>query len=80
MSQDAINEIIKQFDQLSPEDRQQFIKELEQRRVNGNVDADRSLLDAFQKRGLIGSLQGMPADWSTNPDYLSGFGTSAHAQ
>jgi hypothetical protein len=66
MSQDSINEIIKQFDQLSPEERHQFIKELVQRRTNGNANLDRSLLAAFQERGLVGSLKGLPADWSTS--------------
>lgn len=80
MSQDSINEIIKQFDQLSPEERRQFIQALEQRQTSINADSNRSLLKAFQDRGLIGSLKGLPADWSMNPDYLSGFGSSAHAQ
>jgi hypothetical protein len=80
MPRNSINEIIKQFDQLSPEERQQLIKTLEQRQSNGNAESDRSLLAAFQERGMIGSIKGMPADWSTNPDYLNGFGNSAHAQ
>jgi hypothetical protein len=80
MPPDSINEIVKQFDRLSPEERQQLIKTLEQRQSNGIAESNKSLLAAFQERGMIGSIKGMPADWSTNPDYLSGFGSSVHAQ
>jgi hypothetical protein len=80
MSQDAIEEVIKLFEQLSPGDRQKFIRELEQRQMNSNVGSGRSLLAAFKERGLVGSLKGLPADWSTNSDYPTRFGLSTHVR
>lgn len=42
--------------------------------ANGST---RSLLDALQERGLIGCLTDAPADLSTNPRYMEGFGQDA---
>ncbi|QEG37467.1 anti-sigma-F factor Fin family protein [Bythopirellula goksoeyrii] len=82
MSHDPIDEIIKRFDQLTDEQRGELISELEHRQVvhsNGNAKTQ-SILEALQRRGLIGSISGEPADWSTNPDYLDGFGKNSDAQ
>lgn len=82
MSHDPIDDFLKLFDELTVEQRGQLINELENRQIahtNGGTKP-RSLLDAFQERGLVGSIKGAPADWSTNPDYLRGFGKTTDAQ
>ncbi len=81
MPSDPIDEFLKKFDALNVDQRAQLIDELEKRHVvtNGSSE-ERTLLQAFQERGLIGSIKGAPPDWSTNPDYLGGFGTIADAQ
>jgi len=38
---------------------------------------ERSLYDALNERGLIGSITDAPADLSTNPKYMEGFGADA---
>jgi len=38
---------------------------------------ERSLYDALNERGLIGSITDAPADLSTNPKHMEGFGTDA---
>jgi len=38
---------------------------------NGN---GKSLFDALDELGLIGCADGLPADLSTNPDHMEGFG------
>ena len=69
------DDILKRFDELTPEEREQLIDELEQRRTtNSTEQPTRSLLDAFNARGLIGSIKDTPPDWSTNPKYMEGFG------
>ena len=45
--------------------------------TNGDAVSGRSLLDAFQTGGLVGSITDVPADWSTNPKYMEGFGQDA---
>lgn len=82
MSTNPIDDFLKRFDQLSVEQREQLLDELELRQVvpkNGSASM-RTLYDAFHERGLIGSIEGAPADWSSNPDYLEGFGKSSDAQ
>ena len=69
------DDILRRFDQLTPEEREQLIDELEQRRTTDSTEQPtRSLLDAFNARGLIGSIKDAPPDWSTNPKYMEGFG------
>ncbi len=38
---------------------------------------ERSLYDALNERGLIGSITDAPADLSTNPKHMEGFGSDA---
>lgn len=81
MSAKPIDEIIKQFDQLPTEEREQLLIELSRRQhADGIERPSRSLLHSFQERGLVGSIKGLPADWSTNPSYLNGFGKPTDAQ
>lgn len=76
MSADPFDEIMKRFDGLSPEQRQELIRQLEQRQateLNGN--SSRTLLDAFRDHGMVGSITDAPEDWSLNPKYMEGFGS-----
>jgi hypothetical protein len=82
MSSSPIDDFLKRFDQLSAEQREQLLDELEQRQIvptNGSASV-RTLFEAFQERGLIGSIKGAPGEWSSNPDYLEGFGKLSDAQ
>jgi predicted transcriptional regulator len=36
--------------------------------------AEKSAYDVFFEAGLIGDATGLPADFSTNPKYMEGFG------
>ena len=47
----------------------QVLTEHVRRRVPGE-----SCLDIARRIGLIGSAKGLPADLSTNPDHMEGFG------
>lgn len=41
---------------------------------NGGRQATKSLYEALDERGMIGSIPEGPGDLSTNPEYLRGFG------
>lgn len=76
MSTDPFDDIMKRFDGLSPEERQELIHQLERRqRTAPNGNSDRTLLDAFQDHGMVGSITDAPEDWSVNPKYMEGFGS-----
>jgi len=70
------DEILERFDKLSPEQREKLIDKLEQHQLptTNGTSSNQSLLDAFQKRGMVGSIKDAPPDWSSNPKYLEGFG------
>lgn len=77
MSTSDFDEILKQIDQLSGEQREELISRLEQTRNTigqANGRSTESLLDVFEKRGIVGSIKDAPADWSSNPDHMNGFG------
>ena len=72
------DEILKRCDHLSRDEREDLIDKLEQRQaVNANgVPPDRTLGDAFNERGMVGSIKDAPPDWSSNPKYMEGFGNN----
>ena len=61
---------------LSREEREELIEKLERHQtVATNAGGtERSALDGFKERGLLGSITDAPFDWSTNPMYMEGFG------
>ena len=69
-------EIAKRFDKMSPEEREDLLDRLEERRavVDRGNGAGPSLFDAMNERGMAGSIKNAPPDWSTNPKYLEGLG------
>lgn len=78
MSTEPYDEILKKFEALSREEQERLLDQLEQREATerNGADSPRSLLDAFNERGLVGSINDAPSDWSTNPKYMEGFGTN----
>lgn len=70
------DDILKKFDKLTPKEREELIDRLERRQATANNggQAGRSVLEAFKSRGLAGSIEDTPPDWSTNPKYMEGFG------
>ncbi|MCG8451444.1 MAG: hypothetical protein MI725_17900 [Pirellulales bacterium] len=70
------DDIFKRFGELSREDQQELLDELEHRRTADTQQQNdgRTLFDAFNERGMAGSIKDAPADWSTNPKYLEGLG------
>ena len=70
------DEILKRFEKLSSDDREDLIDKLEQRQTTDTHDnqSGRTLGDAFNERGMVGSIKDAPPDWSNNPKYMEGFG------
>ena len=76
MSTEHFDEILKRFEELSPAERERLLNQLEQCQAkdrNGR-NPPRNLFEAFNERGLIGSIKDAPSDWSTNSKYMEGFG------
>jgi hypothetical protein len=72
----GFDEILQQFDALSSDQQEDLLDRLVRHQAtaaNGQA-AGQSALDGFKQRGLLGSIQDAPSDWSTNPEYLEGFG------
>lgn len=78
MATDPYDNILKCFDGLTPSQRQTLLAELERRQaMYSNVNNGRTLLDMFKDHGMVGSITDAPEDWSTNPNYMEGFGNVA---
>ncbi len=74
------DEFAKKFDKLSPEERDELLDLLEERRTtlkDGSDVENISVFEAMNRRGMAGSIKDAPADWSTNPKYLEGLGRDA---
>lgn len=66
---------------LSPEDQERLVRQLRQEQRDADSSPKqkpRTLFDALNERGIIGSINDAPPDLSTNPKYMEGFGQ--HAQ
>jgi hypothetical protein len=75
---DALNEIMKRVEGLSPEQRALLLDRLQKASTTGAGESfDRTLFDVFNDHGMIGSITDVPEDWSTNPKYMKGFGQDA---
>jgi hypothetical protein len=72
----AMSEIIERFDSLSSDEQQRIIELLKSKSNSASVaeKSCRTLFDAFNDRGMIGSITDFPPDYSTNPKYMEGFG------
>jgi hypothetical protein len=79
MATDRFDDILKQArDQLSSEERHKLIVELSQQSDTARRNSEqRSLFDALNDRGLIGSLADAPADLGIAPEHMERFGQNA---
>ena len=67
-------DVLAEARRLSLEEQASLVRELSQRPATATNGPPRSLYEALQSRGLIGCLPDAPADLSTNPRYMEGFG------
>ena len=75
MPTDPYDDILKKFGELSQAERQQLLEKLHAASTKGNgITPSRTLFDAFNDDGMIGSITDAPSDLSTNPKHLEGFG------
>ena len=78
MATDPLDDILRRAADLTAEQRVELIRKLQQTATQNNgTDSGRTLFDAFNDHGMIGSINDAPADWSTNPKYMEGFGEDA---
>ncbi|MBC8871356.1 MAG: hypothetical protein H8E44_18170 [Planctomycetes bacterium] len=79
MATDRFDDILKRVrDELSSDEQRKLIVELsKQSETTAGSDGQRSLFDALNDRGLIGSLADAPADLGTAPEHMEGFGQDA---
>ena len=78
MATDRFDEILKRAADLSPEELNELIQKLSQKSTETNgTQSGRTIFDAFNDHGMIGSITDAPKDWSTNPKYMEGFGKDA---
>ena len=65
-------------EELSKDEQIRLAEELkESPSGSGNGGTGRTLYDALEKRGIIGSITDGPSDLSTNPKHMQGFGKDA---
>ena len=73
-----VQEILAKVEELTEAERAELLVRLrrtareDQQQESGSKP--RTLFDAFNERGMIGSITDAPPDWSTNPKYMEGFG------
>lgn len=79
MSTHPYDDILKRAkDQLTADEQRRLVDELSRHTTkSNNGTAGRTLFDAFNDHGMIGSITDAPEDWSTNPKYMEGFGKDA---
>jgi hypothetical protein len=78
MATNSYQEILERAQQeLSPEEQQELAQELSARKKPAAPQDGRTLYDALQARGIIGSITDAPPDLSTSPKYMEGFGQDA---
>jgi hypothetical protein len=78
MAQIPFDDLLKQVDTLTSEQREQLLDKLQSGQAKNNLSMGRSLYDALRERGMIGSITNGPGDLSTNPLHMEGFGENAH--
>ena len=78
MATDPFDDILKRAAELTPAQRDQLIEKLQQQTTQTNgTDSGRTVFDAFNDHGMIGSITDAPTDGSTNPKHMEGFGEDA---
>ena len=76
MSTEEFDDILKQArDRLTPEKRRKLAEQLREGDTATNDGASpKSVYDALNELGIIGSITDGPGDLSTNPKHMEGFG------
>ncbi len=76
MATERYDEILRRArEELNRDEQLQLARALSQKTLDRNgADQQKSLYDALQERGVIGSITDAPSDLGTNPKYLEGFG------
>lgn len=80
MSTEAFEDLLQRIrSELTAEEQQRLAQQLSQsagKAVTGGGDSEtgKSLYDALNERGMIGSIVDGPGDLSTNPRHMEGFG------
>lgn len=79
MTTDRFEDILKRVrDELSTDEQRRLIAELSKQSETENETGDqRSLFDALDDRGFIGSLADAPPDLGTAPKHMEGLGQDA---
>lgn len=73
MATHSYDDVLKQAQQLSEQDKSRLIRELSRGNAARKANSGKTLGECMEARGLKGIAAG-PADLSTNPEYLDGFG------
>jgi hypothetical protein len=80
MSTEAFADVLQRArSELTPEEQRRLVEQLALvacANVSPTIgsDTEKSLYDALNERGMIGSMTDGPGDLSTNPKYMKGFG------
>ncbi len=75
MATEQYNDVLKRAQGLTPDEQQKLIAELARAAAeNGNGSRGKTLGECFRERGWVGMAKDGPADLSTNPKYMEGFG------
>lgn len=78
MATDRFDDILKRVrNELSSDEQRKLIVELSKQSETDGSGEQRSLFDALNDRGLIGSLADAPADLGTAREHMEGFGQDA---
>jgi hypothetical protein len=80
MSAEAYDDLLQRArSELTPDEQRRLVEQLTQiagTNVAAGVDSEtgKSLYDALNERGMLGSITDGPGDLSTNPKYMKGLG------
>lgn len=77
MSSRPYDDVLKKAQQLPAEERQRLIRELACEAPREKTEEETTLGERMEARGLLGIAEG-PADLSTNPKYMEGFGSDVY--
>lgn len=73
MSTGRYDDVLKRALGLSAEEQEELIRQLARRAAEKKNGNGKTLGECMEARGLLGIAHG-PADLSTNPEYMKGFG------
>jgi hypothetical protein len=77
MSSRPYDDVLKKAQQLPADEQQRLVRELSRNAPRQEDGEGTTLGERLEARGLLGIAYG-PADLSTNPKHMEGFGSDAH--